>query len=348
MSQDGMFVEVSSSLEETAAQVTIRVDHDKARQLGVSSEQIRSALNIGFAARQAATIHETADSYPVLVQFDPRVSWSARPLDLVSIRTADGVMVPLSTLVTTEHAAGPRAIHQLGQLPVVTISFDMPAGVSLGQAMDRISAIKREEALPPSVVVRPAGTARVFQHMLNNQALLLTAAVLTIYVVLGILYESFLHPLTILAGLPAAAAGAVAALHLFQADLGIMGLLGILLLFGIVKKNAIMMIDVAVVRQREGAAPAEAIREACLLRFRPILMTTLVALVGSIPIAVGQGASAELRQPLGIAVVGGLVVSQVLTLFITPVLYLYMDRLSAAARRVGRIGRHSSASLERP
>jgi HAE1 family hydrophobic/amphiphilic exporter-1 len=348
MSQDRMFVEVSSDLGETTTQATIRVDHDKARQLGISSEQIRSALHIGFAARQAATIHDTADSYAVLVQFDPRLSWLGGPLDLVSIRTADGVMVPLSTLVATERSAGPRAIHQLGQLPVVTISFDTSAGVSLGQAMDRIGTIKHEEGLPPSVVVSPAGTARVFQHMLKNQALLLTAAVLAIYVVLGILYESFLHPLTILAGLPAAAAGAVAALHLFQVDLGIMGLLGILLLFGIVKKNAIMMIDVAIVRQRAGAAPRDAIRDACLLRFRPILMTTLVALVGSIPIAIGQGASAELRQPLGIAVIGGLVVSQVLTLFITPVLYLYMDQLSAAVRRLSRIGRPSSACLERP
>jgi HAE1 family hydrophobic/amphiphilic exporter-1 len=216
----------------------------------------------------------------------------------------------------------------------VTISFDTPAGVALGEAVNRINALKLEEGVPATVTTGFTGTARVFQDMVRNQPLLLAAALLTIYIVLGMLYESLVHPVTILAGLPAAAIGAVAALHLYQMELSIMGLIGILLLFGIVKKNAIMMVDQAIARQREGLSPSAAIREACLVRFRPIMMTTAVALAGAIPIALGQGAGSELRQPLGVAVIGGLIVSQLLTLFITPVLYLYLERLSGFGRRL--------------
>ena len=335
MSGDRTFVGIQSDLH-TTIQATIKVDRDKARQLGIGSDQLRAVLHTGFAARQVATIHRTDDSYQVLIQYDPDISWTLDRLALVAVRSDSGVLVPLSSFATLEHTAAPRLISQLGQLPVARIFFDLPSGISLGQALARIDVIKREEGLPSTVVTGFVGTARVFQDMVKNQSLLLAAAVLTIYIVLGILYESAVHPLTILAGLPSAAFGAVAALHLCGMELNVMGLIGILMLFGIVKKNAIMMIDVAIARRRAGDASHQAIRAACLMRFRPILITSLVALAGAIPIAIGQGAGADLRQPLGVTVAGGLVVSQVLTLFITPVLYLCLERLSEFGRRCFR------------
>lgn len=343
MSQDAMFVGVRTDAHETALQAAIRVDHDKARQLGITAEQLRSTLHTGFATRQAATIHSPADSYQVLIEFDPRLAGTMDPLDLVTLRSANGTLVPLSSFATIERAAGPRSIAQLGQRPVATISFDTPAGIALSGALNRINALRLEEGVPATVTTGFAGTARVFQDMVHNQPLLLVAALLTIYIVLGVLYESLVHPVTILAGLPAAAIGAVAALQLYQMELSIMGLIGILLLFGIVKKNAIMMVDQALVRQREGLSPSAAIREACLTRFRPIMMTTAVALAGAVPIALGHGAGSELRQPLGIAVIGGLIASQLITLFITPVLYLYLERLSGMGRWLSWMGRRRTA-----
>jgi HAE1 family hydrophobic/amphiphilic exporter-1 len=336
MAEDGAFIGVADDSGDTVLQAEIRVDRDKARQLGLDADGIRAVLNAGFARRQAATIHRTDDSYRVLMEYDVTDRAGIEGLDAVAFRSANGALVPLSAFATVERGSGPRAIAQLGQLAVATISFDLAQGIALGDALKRIDDRKRDIGVPSTVVTRFVGTARVFQDMMRNQPLLLAAAVLAIYIVLGILYESLLHPLTILAGLPSAAIGAVAALMIYGMSLDIMGLIGILLLFGIVKKNAIMMIDVAIQRRRAGEAADRAIRAACLLRFRPILMTTLVAMAGAVPVAIGHGAGAELRQPLGVAVIGGLAVSQVLTLFVTPVLYLYLEKLSDSFRRAAR------------
>lgn len=344
MSGDHAFTDVSSDLQNTALQARVVIDRDKARQLGITAEQLRSTLYTGFGSRQASTIYATGDDYAVIVEFDPRLPWSADRLDDVRVAASSGRVVPLSAFAHVERVAGPLAINQLGQLPAVTISFNLPPGVALGDAVQRIDAIKQELGVPTTISTTFSGTARVFQEALGNQGLLLLAAVLTIYIVLGILYESFIHPLTILTGLPAAAIGALGALVLFGQDLSVIATIGLLMLIGIVKKNAIMMIDVALVRQRDGMAPLAAIREACLLRFRPIMMTTLAALMGTLPIALGQGTSAELRQPLGITVVGGLLVSQLLTLFITPVLFTYMEDLARGVRRLtGRQAKTAAA-----
>ncbi len=322
------FADVTTDLQNNAAQATLLVDRDKAEALGISADQLRSTLYSGFGTRQVSTIYATGDSYSVLIEFDPGVAWSAERLDILRIRAANGVLVPLSSFARVERTTGPLAVNQLGQLPAVTISFNLPNGVSLGQALQRADQIKSQLQLPGSIATTLSGTAKTFQDSLSNQGLLLIAAIVTIYIVLGMLYESFVHPLTILTGLPSAAIGAFAALDLFGMELSVIAIIGLLMLIGIVKKNAIMMIDVALVLQREGLPAQEAIHKASLMRFRPIMMTTLTAIFGALPIALGAGAGAELRQPLGIVVVGGLIVSQMLTLFITPVLFLYMDRLS--------------------
>jgi HAE1 family hydrophobic/amphiphilic exporter-1 len=269
----------------------------------------------------------------VIVEFDPRIPWTSDLLNSLEIRsTTTGKLVPISAFAQIERVAGPLSVNQVGQLPSVTISFNLPTGVSLGQATDEINVIKQQLQVPATISTSFSGTAQVFQDATAGQGLLLLAAILTIYVVLGVLYESFIHPLTILTGLPAAVVGALISLRIFGFDLSVIAIIGMLMLIGIVKKNAIMMIDFAIVRQRAGATPYEAIRHACLVRFRPIMMTTMAAIMGSVPIALGLGASAELRQPLGVAVVGGLLVSQALTLFITPVIYLYMEQLASGVR----------------
>jgi HAE1 family hydrophobic/amphiphilic exporter-1 len=336
MTQDrATFTDVTTDLQNSALEATLVVDRDKANQLKIGSDVLRSTLYSGFGVRQVSTIYTTGDSYQVVVEFDPGGGgWSPDKLDQIRVRATNGTLVPVGAFARVERTAGPLTVNQLGQLPAVTISYNLPAGVALGDSVTRINAIKAEIALPASLSTTLAGTAKTFQDSLANQGLLIAGAILTIYIVLGILYESFIHPLTILTGLPSAAIGALGALRLFDLDLSVIAIIGLLMLIGIVKKNAIMMIDVALVLRREGKSAADAIHQACVMRFRPILMTTLAALMGTLPIALGAGASAELRQPLGIAVVGGLMISQVLTLYITPVLFIYMDGLSEGLGRL--------------
>jgi HAE1 family hydrophobic/amphiphilic exporter-1 len=329
------FADVSTDLEESALQANVVVDQQKAALLGITAGQLRNTLYDAFGSNQASTIYGSSDTYSVIVELDPNISWTPERLDQIQVKSSSGKLVPLSAFATVERTNGLLSISQQGQLPAVTISFNLPGDESLGSAVDRLQAIQDELHVPAAIQTSFGGTAQVFQQSLANMGLLLGAAVLTIYIVLGILYESFIHPLTILTGLPAAAAGALLSLEIFGFDLSVIAIIGILMLIGIVKKNAIMMIDFALQRKRAGAEPLEAIREACLIRFRPIMMTTLAAIMGTLPIALGTGTSAELRQPLGVAVVGGLVVSQLLTLFITPVIFLYMESFQ---RGLGRFG----------
>jgi hydrophobic/amphiphilic exporter-1 (mainly G- bacteria), HAE1 family len=337
MSHDPHFADVTTDVQDNAPQAKLAVDRDRASLLGITGDQLRNSLYAGFGTNQSSTIFKTGDSYEVIVEYDPSLPWTSDMLNALKVRApATGKLVPLASFAHVERVAGLLSVNQQGQLPAVTISFNLPTGVSLGQATDQISTIRQQLALPPTITTSFAGTANVFKDATANQGLLLLAAIVTIYIVLGILYESFIHPLTILTGLPAAAAGALLTLRIFNFDLDVIAVIGMLMLIGIVKKNAIMMIDFALVRQRAGATPLEAIRAACLIRFRPIMMTTMAAIMGALPIALAVGASSELRQPLGVAVVSGIIVSQALTLFITPVIYLYMEDTSKAANAFGR------------
>ena len=289
----------------------------------------RSALYSAFGERQVSTIYTSSNSYQVIMQVADDYRIDEGNLDKIYVRSKNDTLVPLSTVASVERTAGPISINHSGQLEAQTISFNLVPGASLGEATRQIELFKNELNIPAGILTNYAGDAAAFQSSQTSQIFLIISALLVIYVLLGVLYESYIHPITILSGLPSAAVGALSILWLFNMELSIIAMIGILMLIGIVKKNAIMMIDFALDAQRNSnMQPYEAIRTACLLRFRPIMMTTLVALMGAIPIALGLGAGAELRQPLGLAVVGGLLFSQLITVFITPVIYLYLDRFS--------------------
>jgi HAE1 family hydrophobic/amphiphilic exporter-1 len=318
--------DVTSDLEIKNPQLNLTIDRDRAAAIGVSAEEIETTLYSAYGARQVSTIFSPTNQYQVIMELAPEFQADPAALDLLYIRSAEDTLVPLSSLVTVTRGLGPLSVNHLGQITAVTISFNLKPEVPLGSAVAAIEAEAR--TLPPSITTGFQGTAQVYKASTKGLALLLILAIVVIYIVLGILYESYIHPLTILSGLPSAGFGALITLLIFGKDLNLYAFVGIIMLVGIVKKNAIMMIDFALEAQRgEGLSPLEAIHRGCLIRFRPIMMTTMAALMGTLPIAIGIGAGAEARRPLGLAVVGGLLVSQMLTLYITPVVFYYMDRL---------------------
>ncbi len=338
--------DVNSDLRLNNPQVQIEMDRDRISALGLNVNQVETALYNAYGTRQVSQIFAPNNQYQVIMGVAPEFQRNPAALSMLYVRSSSGKLIPLNTLAKVTIGAGPLSVGHTGQLPSVTISFNLAPGYALGDAVSRIQA-EAAAALPATVSTRFQGTAQAFQDSLRGLGLILLMAIVVIYLVLGILYESFTQPLVILSGLPAAGFGALATLLLFKSDLSLYAFVGVIMLVGLVKKNGIMMVDFAAVAEREhGKTPLEAIHEACLVRFRPIMMTTMCALVGTLPIAFGWGAGGESRRPLGLAVVGGLLVSQVLTLYITPVYYVYIEnlRLRLSRRRATAPERESAVS----
>jgi len=331
------FQDVTTDLQLKNPQVDVEIDRDKAASLGISAQQIEDALYTAYGARQISTIYASTNQFAVIMELEPQHQMDPGALSLLYVRSSSGALVPLSGIANIRQGYGPLTVNHSGQLPSVTLSFNIRPGFALGDAVSAMNQASRR-LLPPTVIANFQGTAQVFESSIRDLGILLIVAILVIYIVLGILYESFIHPLTILSALPLAGVGALATLLIFGAELNIYSFVGLVLLVGLVKKNGIIMIDFALEAQRvERKTPEEAIFEACVVRFRPIMMTTMAALMGSLPIAIGWGAGGESRQPLGLAVVGGLLFSQMLTLFVTPVFYLYMDALQKKLGRIRRV-----------
>jgi HAE1 family hydrophobic/amphiphilic exporter-1 len=341
-------LDVTTDLYIKNPQMTVDIDREKAAVYGITVDQVRNQLYNAYGARQVGTIYMPSNDYQIILEAQPQFRVDPSDLSKLYMKTANNQTIPLGAVAKLVPTVGPLMINHQGQQPAVTISFNLAPGVSLGYAVDKITAIEQSSNLPATIATGFAGTAQVFQDSLRGQGVLILAAVFAAFVILGILYESFIHPITIISGLPSAGIGAILTLMLFNMELSVIAMIGIVMLVGIVKKNAIMMVDFALERRRVGLSAEHAIREAALLRFRPIMMTTVAAIFGTLPIAIGAGAGAELRQPLGIAVVGGLCVSQLLTLFITPVIYIYLDRIDRRLKRRLEPQADELENVERP
>jgi multidrug efflux pump subunit AcrB len=325
--------DVSTDREQGGLQAKIAIDRQAAARLGVGVQDINSALNNAFSQRQISTIYTERNQYRIVLEVDPRYQRDPADLSRIFVPGRDGVQVPLASLITVSQTLAPLVVNHQGPFPAVTVNYGLDTGMTLDEAQAAIRQAIAELRMPDSIRAESAGDARAFQQQANLQVLLIVAALLAVYIVLGVLYESLAHPLTIISTLPSAGLGALVALRLVDMELTVIAFIGIILLIGIVKKNGIMLVDFALEAERErGLSPARAIHEACMERFRPIMMTTFAALLGAVPLAIATGPGSELRRPLGVAIIGGLIVSQILTLYTTPVIYLLLDRLHQRLR----------------